>query len=93
MAGNGLETFSPLTLPQTALLGFLGLLVAGMFVGGNLGFFIGLGIKDESEYFYQESLQHGRILVEVLTESSRASSAWHLLAKVNMESRAGASAR
>ncbi|MFT3894660.1 MAG: PA2169 family four-helix-bundle protein [Anaerolineales bacterium] len=90
LARNGLENLTPLTVPQTAVLSFLGLLLAGLFVGSGLGFFIGNGIKDESEYFYKESLQHGRYLVEVLTESSRASSAWHLLAQVNLESRTGA---
>jgi uncharacterized protein (TIGR02284 family) len=93
IARNGLETISPLPTPVTAILSFLGLLVAGLFVGSGLGFFIGSGIKDESEYFYRESLQNGRILVEVLTDASRASSAWHLLAQVNLESRAGATIR
>jgi uncharacterized protein (TIGR02284 family) len=93
MSPDGLENVSPLALLQTAVFGFLGLMTAGIFVGGSIGFFIGFGIKDENGYFYQESLQHGRILVEVLTDASRASSAWHLLAQVNLESRAGALAR
>ncbi len=79
--------FSPL---QLAIVAILGLSAAGIFIGGSIGFFLGLGVKDEDTYFYNESIQHGRVLVEVLTDASRASPAWHLLAQVNMGARAGA---
>jgi uncharacterized protein (TIGR02284 family) len=79
--------FSPL---QLAIVAVLGLSAAGIFIGGSIGFFLGLGVKDEDTYFYNQSVLHGRILVEVLTDASRASPAWHLLAHVNMEARAGA---
>jgi len=78
--------FNPL---QFAIVAMLGLIAAGMFVGGSIGFFLGLGVKDEDTYFYKESVQNGEVLVEVLTDSSHASPAWKLLARVNMETRAG----
>jgi len=78
--------FSPL---QLAIIAMLGLIAAGMFVGGSIGFFLGLGVKDEDTYFYKESVQNGEVLLEVLTDASHASPAWKLLARVNMETRAG----
>ena len=78
--------FSPL---QLAIIAMLGLIAAGMFVGGSIGFFLGLGVKDEDTYFYEESVQNGEVLLEVLTDASHASPAWKLLARVNMETRAG----
>jgi uncharacterized protein (TIGR02284 family) len=70
-----------------ALIAFLGLVAAGMFVGGGIGFFIGSGAKDQDKYLYADGLQRGQMLVEITTETSRASQAWHLLAQVNMEAR------
>ena len=78
--------FSP---SQLAIVAMLGLIAAGMFVGGSIGFFLGLGVKDEDTYFYKESVQNGDVLVEVLTDASHASPAWKSLARVNMETRAG----
>jgi hypothetical protein len=69
------------------------LIAAGIFIGGSIGFFIGLGIKDEDDYLYNESTQHGRVLVQVLTDASRASPVWRLLARVNIEARAGVAAQ
>ena len=81
------DMFSPWLF---ALLACLGLVAAGAFVGGNIGFFLGLGVKDEDTYFYNEGVQNGQVLVEVLTDTARASPAWQLLARVNREARAGA---
>jgi uncharacterized protein (TIGR02284 family) len=70
-----------------ALIAFLGLVAAGMFVGGGIGFFIGSGAKDQDKYLYADGLLHGHMLVEIITETSRAAQAWRLLAQVNMEAR------
>jgi uncharacterized protein (TIGR02284 family) len=77
----------PFTPLQLALIAMLGLLAAGLFIGGSIGFFLGLGVKDEDTYFYKESVQNGEVLVEALTDASHASPAWRLLAQVNMEAR------
>jgi uncharacterized protein (TIGR02284 family) len=71
-----------------ALIAFLGLVAAGMFVGGGIGFFIGSGAKDQDKYLYADGLLHGQILVEIITETWRAPQAWRLLAQVNMEAHA-----
>jgi len=79
------SAFGPL---QIAAITLLGLVAAGAFVGASIGFFLGLGVKDEDTYLYNESIEHGRVLVQVLTNSSRASPTWRLLAQVNTEARA-----
>jgi uncharacterized protein (TIGR02284 family) len=66
----------------------IGLIIGGMFVGGGIGFFMGLGNRNEDDYLFQDSLEHGRVLIQVLTDDSRASRAWQLLAQANMEARA-----
>jgi len=92
-ARSGVGVMDVLTLPQVLAASVLGLIAAGIFIGGNIGFFLGLGIRDQDDYLYNESLQHGLVLVQVLTDASRASRAWHLLAQVNIESRAGVAAQ
>jgi len=88
MAQYGQSLTNNFPTPIVALLAFLGLMAAGIFVGGNLGLFLGLGVGNEDNYLYKDGLQNGRVLVQVLTDASRASPAWHLLAQVNMEARA-----
>ncbi len=70
-----------------ALIAFLGLVAAGMFIGGGIGFSIGSSVKDQDKYLYVDGLQHGQMLVEIITETSRATLAWNLLAQVNIEAR------
>jgi uncharacterized protein (TIGR02284 family) len=70
-----------------ALIALLGLVAAGMFVGGGIGFFIGSGVKDQDKYLYADGLQHGQILVEIITDTARAPQAWRLLEQVNIEAR------
>lgn len=77
-----INTLSPL---QIAFFSMLGLMIAGIFVGGMLGFFIGSGIKDEDNYLYNESIHHKLILVQVLADTSRASLARDLLHQVQVE--------
>jgi uncharacterized protein (TIGR02284 family) len=73
---------------QIAFLSLLGLMIAGMFVGGMLGFFIGSGIKNDDAYLYKESIDHKLVLVQVLADSSRASLARDLLHRVQLEAQA-----
>jgi len=70
-----------------ALIDMLGLIGAGIFIGGGIGFFIGSSVKDEDTYLYQDGVLKGNMFVEVVTDTSRASTAWQLLAQVNMEAR------
>jgi hypothetical protein len=44
--------------PGIMILALLGLVSAGMFIGGMAGLFIGLGIRSDDSYLYQGSLQH-----------------------------------
>ncbi len=74
-------------LQPLSLVIFLGLIAGGIFVGGGIGFFIGLGTKEEDTYRYNESIEHGRVLLQVLTDESRASRVGQLLAQVNIEAR------
>jgi uncharacterized protein (TIGR02284 family) len=78
------ESVSPALM---ALIAMLGLICAGIFIGGGIGFFIGSGVKDEDTYLYQDGVLKGNMFVEILTEQARASQAWQLLAQVNMEAR------
>lgn len=82
---NLADTIPPL---QMALIAMFGLICAGVFIGGGIGFFIGSGVKDEDTYLYQDGVLKGNMFVEILTEPARASRAWHVLAQVNMEARA-----
>jgi hypothetical protein len=81
---NVTESVSPVLMAAIAM---LGLVCAGVFIGGGIGFFIGSGVKDEDAYFYQDGVLKGNVFVEILTDTSRASQAWQLLAQVNMEAR------
>lgn len=82
---NLADTISPF---QMAFIVMLGLICAGIFIGGGIGFFIGSGVKDEDTYLYQDGVLKGNMFVEIVTEPARASKAWHVLAQVNMEARA-----
>jgi len=87
LAEYGRSLTNELPTQITALIALLGLIAAGMFVGGMLGLFLGLGVGNEDNYLYKDGLQNGQMLVKVLTDASRASPAWQLLAQVNMEAR------
>ena len=74
--------------PMTIVLAILGLIAAGIFIGGMVGLFIGLVIRSDDNYLYQDSLQHGDVVVRVIVDTQRASRAWHIMELVGMESRA-----
>jgi hypothetical protein len=83
----GVGTLTDYSLQIILAVVMLGLIAGGIFVGAGIGFFMGLGNRDEDDYLYQDSIEHGKVLVQVLTDASRASRAWQLLAQVNMEAR------
>ena len=84
----GIGTLTEYSLQVILVVVVLGLIAGGIFVGGGIGFFMGLGNKDEDDYFYNDSLEHGKFLVQVLTDASHATQAWRLLSQVNLEARA-----
>jgi uncharacterized protein (TIGR02284 family) len=73
--------------PVSIVFAILGLIAAGIFIGGALGFFIGLGIKSDDNSLYQDSLQHGDVVVRAIVDTQRASSAWHIMEQVGIEAR------
>lgn len=84
----GIGTLTDYSLQVILMAAGVGLIAGGLFVGGGIGFFMGLGNKDEDEYFYRDGIEHGKVLIQVLIDASRASQAWRLLSQVNLEARA-----
>jgi hypothetical protein len=70
------------------LLAILGLMAGGAFVGGMMGLFIGWGIAGADRYVYDESIQHGEILMRTIVEAPRAARAGHLMEQVAIRARA-----
>jgi hypothetical protein len=75
--------------PMIMVLAILGLVAAGIFIGGMAGFFIGMGIRSDDSYLYQDSLEHGDIVVCAVTDNSSASKAWQLMKEIVKEDKAG----
>jgi hypothetical protein len=71
------------------ILAILGLVIAGIFIGGMAGFFIGSGIRSDDSYLYQDSLEHGDVVVRAITENSRASKAWQIMKEMVRAEKAG----
>ncbi|NJN79638.1 MAG: hypothetical protein HC797_03720 [Anaerolineales bacterium] len=80
------DLVNPLLPLQIASFSLLGLMLAGVFIGGMLGFFIGSSIKNDDEYLYNESIHHKLVLVQVLADDSRVSRARDLLHQVQLDS-------
>ena len=80
----GLEEAAPAIL----LLAMLGLIAGGIFVGGMIGLFLGWGITSEDRFIYDDTIQHGEILMEMVVDIPRASTAWHIMRQVAVEARA-----
>jgi hypothetical protein len=53
------------------------------------GFFIGLGIRSDDSYLYQDSLQHGDVIVRAVVDIRRASRAWQIMKQIVMADKAG----
>ena len=62
---------------------------AGIFNAGMAGLFIGLGIRSDDSYLYQDSLQHGDVVVRVIADNSRASKAWQIMKELVKAEKAG----
>lgn len=75
--------------PMIIVLATLGLVAAGIFIGGMAGFFIGLGIRSDDSYLYQDSLEHGDVVVRAIADNSYASKAWQLMKEIVKEGKAG----
>jgi hypothetical protein len=71
------------------ILAILGLVAAGIFIGGMAGFFIGLGIRSDDNYLYQDSLEHGDVVVRAIADNSRASKAWQIMKEIVKAEKAG----
>ncbi len=65
----------------------LGTILAGSYVGGMLGAFIGRGIDGGDADLHDESQRQGRVLLKVETEQARAARAWEIMSQVNREVR------
>jgi hypothetical protein len=75
--------------PIIMVLAILGLIAAGIFIGGMAGFFIGLGIRSDDSYFYQDSLQQGDVVVRAIADNSHASKVWQIMKEIVIAERAG----
>jgi uncharacterized protein (TIGR02284 family) len=92
LAAIGIIQISAFSSEKAALMSIvltiLGLIAAGIFIGGMIGLFIGLGIKSDDNYLYQDSLQHGDVVVRAIVDTHRVSRAWRIMEQVGMEARA-----
>jgi uncharacterized protein (TIGR02284 family) len=75
--------------PMIIVLAVLGLIAAGVFIGGMAGFFIGLWIRSDDRYRYQDSLQHGAVVVRLIVDTPRASKDWQIMKQIVMADKAG----
>jgi uncharacterized protein (TIGR02284 family) len=71
-----------------ALLAFVMPIVAGAFIGGMLGMFIGWGVASGDKYLYEDGLKKGQILLRLMADEPRAGEASAILQHVNSEARA-----
>jgi uncharacterized protein (TIGR02284 family) len=79
-----LETHGPTTGALVALAG----IIVGALFGAILGLFIGLGISEEDAYLYEDSLQHGVVLLKVQTDDEQATHAAQIMHQINASARA-----
>jgi hypothetical protein len=75
--------------PMTIVLAILGWVAAGTFVGGMTVLFIRLGIRGDDSYLYQDSLEHGDVVVSAIADNSRASKAWQIMKELVKAEKAG----
>lgn len=75
--------------PMAIVLAILGLAAAGIFIGGMAGLFIGLGIRSDDRYLFQDSLVHGDGVVRVIADNPRASKAWQIMKELVKAEKAG----
>ena len=63
----------------TALAGILG----GAIIGGILGLALGIGISEDDTYLYDESIQHGQMILMALVDGVHAPEARRIMARPN----------
>jgi hypothetical protein len=88
IGGIALEPIVPRTVQLVAALSALGLIAGGTFIGTMIGFFIGLSISSEDRYLYNDSVEHGHVLVRATVDRPRASWAWQTMNQIEIQSRA-----
>ena len=69
------------------ILSFMGLVAAGIFIGSNIGLFIGWSVASQDTYV-SEIVKQGDVLVRALIDESLASKAWRIMNQVAMAARA-----
>ena len=75
--------------PGIMILALLGLGAAGIFIGVMAGLFMGMGIRSDDSYLYQDSLEHGDVVVRAIADNSRASKAWQIMKELVKAEKAG----
>lgn len=84
----GIDPIPATSIPGTwALIALSGLLI-GAFIGAALGLFIGVGVSEEDTLLYDQSLEHGQIILKILVNEARASEARQIMSRVNLEAKA-----
>ncbi len=74
--------------PAIMILAILGLTAAGIFIGGMEGFLIGLGIRSDDSYFYQDILERGDVVLRAVVDTPRASKAGQIMKQIVMADKA-----
>lgn len=87
LADTANELMGAMSIPLFALLSALGLMVGGAFIGSMIGLFIGWGVASEDSYLYDDSLEHGRVLLRATTADPIASKAWKIMHLVEVQAR------
>ena len=53
------------------------------------GLFIGLGIRSDDSNLYQDTIEHGDVVVRAIVDNSRASMAWQIMKDIVKAEKAG----
>lgn len=72
-----------LSLAETFLWTILLGAVSGLFFGALIGAIIGLGVSQEDEYRYANSIRHGSLLLLLQVDQARANEAAEIMKRVN----------
>ena len=83
----GLEPFWSTTIQGTWAIIALGGTAIGASFGVFLGFLIGVGVAGEDTFLYEDSVEHGNVLVMLNTDGKRAQEAAQIMHQVNIDSR------
>lgn len=83
----GLEPFWSTTIQGTWAIIALGGTAIGASFGVILGFLIGVGVAEEDTFLYEDSVEHGNVLVMLNIDGKRAQEAAQIMRQVNLDSR------